>query len=782
MGPHGERPGESGPERTGQPRHRAGFREERDRLVVANGLVGLAFSTLASGTLVSVQHRPTHTEFLHGEEAAAEGYLWRLGLVTNGGARAWVSNRLCRQFGHRVEAAADGSLELRLIWSGLQAGAEQVEGEVVASWTVPAHGGTVVGQLLVRLPSHVQLFGVEFPCVCAVGASDPRVAERLVLPISEGMLIPEPRGMVTPAAGPRWAVRYPGEASVQLVAFSCGEATLALACHDATGSEKVFGVGGMARSNRLAMWVATEAIPDGEGSWSLGFPAAVSVVGGDWVEAAREYRQWAAQQPWCGRGRGGLRNLPAVLETAGLWVSFWGGPRAVGPVLRDLQRVVAAPLRLDWRCWHGCARGGAYPDYFPPREGLPVFAEAVEQVAESGVVMQLSFHGLMASAASHTWQVRGLASAAAEEPVGQDPSPLVMMCALTEEWQQVVADTARGIRGLGATGVYVEGLSGGGWSRCRRPEHGHQEGRDQVGRALRAVLSAARGPLSRGEAYLAADGLWEGALDIADVFITRDCAAERTGVFVGAEGRNHVRGPGFTPLVRWVPVPLFGAIYHPYTTLVGYGISLVNNQPYDPQWPAEKIASLHEPEDLMSRDFVEQFYVEVARAVVSGKQLMVTNLTQRQLRDDSARRKLAFVRAALQAQAWGEGKLLPFCDLVGLLRVEAEPLELEMLVNPEDSEPEARHVVRRRQEPVLGSVWAIPGGGVTVLLVNLHREAVEFAAPLGAAANGLPARARELAGRTFSPDSEAPPALLRVSGSELSGRLPGHSVFLVALR
>ncbi len=110
-------------------------------------------------------------------------------------------------------------------------------------------------------------------------------------------------------------------------------------------------------------------------------------------------------------------------------------------------------------------------------------------------------------------------------------------------------------------------------------------------------------------------------------------------------------------------------------------------------------------------------------------------------------------------------------------------IQVEMLVNPPGSEPERRRVVWRRQSPVLGSLWKPPGEGVVLVLVNIHREPVEFSASLKPSRMGsLGRRSLDVAGRTFSADSDASAGALRVAGSEVHGRLPPHAVFLVSAR
>jgi len=171
------------------------------------------------------------------------------------------------------------------------------------------------------------------------------------------------------------------------------------------------------------------------------------------------------------------------VEGHGLWVSFWGGPRAVGAVTHDLHRLVATPLKVDWRCWHGCVREGAYPDYFPPREGTEVFAQAMHQLAEAGMLTQLGFDGGRISPHSDAWRSEEAAASAIEsgaadtpEPADGEIHPLVPMCFLTDYWREQVSEIAARTLALGAGGVYLEGVIGSARPACRRPEHGHEVG------------------------------------------------------------------------------------------------------------------------------------------------------------------------------------------------------------------------------------------------------------------------------------------------------------------
>jgi len=469
--------------------------------------------------------------------------------------------------------------------------------------------------------------------------------------------------------------------------------------------------------------------------------------------------------------------LPALTSSYGLWASHWGSPQRASTAARQLQRLINVPIKLDWRCWHACARDGAYPDYFPPRDGDEAFAAAKQHLTEAGVLAQLNLNGLSASRDSEAWNAERaeryalLLSEDDDSPPLAIPSPahLSHMCPSTRYWREKLAALARQAVHLGADGLYLEGLTAARPLICRNSDHGHGPPvPTQWAAGIRAALTAVREAIGE-DTHLALDGPAELYLDLAHAFLSHHPAAERQ-----ARLADHL-GP------RWSPIPLFSSVYHDYTTLIGPDVSLVNHRPYDPLWPAAAIADLRNPPSLMARDYEPQFCLEVGRAVVWGHHPVLANFSPEQSRSEASPRKLAFLAAALRAQAWGAGALLPYSQFMGPLSIESSPAEIDLLINPVNSEPADRRLVRRSIQPVLGSAWRTPGSALALVLVNISHQAREFAARLRSSrlSPKLPLR---LLGRTFCEDGDVPAASLRTSGTEISGRLPGRCVVLVSLR
>jgi len=459
---------------------RAVCREERGRLLLTNPAFSLALST-TNGNILSLRHSQTDTEFIDSDEAAADGFLWRLEIAAEGTGPVALTNRDCAEFTYSTGYHRHhGNLRLWLQWSGFRAGAADIEGRVIAHLTFSPHKPTVLFEAEIQIPSHLDARSLAFPCVSALRGPDLLAEDSLFLPISGGALLSNPSSALRRHAGARWETVYPGPASLQLFGYCCGQtATLWLAPGDTAGAVKTMAASGMPRSDRLALTTTHHPTRRADGTLSLGYPCALGVVFGDWFEAAREYREWASEQPWCSQGRGGQRRVPAVTSSYGLWTSHWGGPSRTAGAARDLQRLMNVPIKLDWRCWHSCARDGHYPDYFPPRDGDDAFGRARQQLAEAGILAQFGINGLAASPQSEAWKSDHadryvlLQSPDDDAPPLPAQSDLAPMCPSTPYWREKLASLARLAVESGADGLHIEALTASPPMLCRSAHHDH---------------------------------------------------------------------------------------------------------------------------------------------------------------------------------------------------------------------------------------------------------------------------------------------------------------------
>ena len=710
------------------------FGEETDRLILANAHLSIAFSR-AHGAIVSLAGRQAHLDVVEPAEAAADGALWQLAVVGAGEEPRVVTGRACGGFSYELATGQRGELRLRMEWEDLAVGAARLAGRVVVVATLAPDATSVWFAPRVELAESANLRWLALPCLGALGASDPMVEEALFIPLAGGLLVGEPRAALAPPGGGRtWRVAYPASASLQM--FGCcydERMTVWLSSADSQARPKVLQASAMPRSSRLALSVEHYPVQAQDGTWSLGYQVGIGVSAGDWAQAAQDYRAWASGQPWCSRGRGGERQRPALSRGHGLWLAHRGDPLSAVAATRELQRAVNMPVKLHWRDWHEPGHRVSEAGGLSPRGGEAAFAEAKRHLADAGVLAQLSLEGVLG-----------------------EPAPDEREAARSR-----LASLAREAARWGFEGLCL-GVSGPGMSRPNdRPGAGARG--DDATADLRTMLAVAREAVGS-EAQLALCEFREPLLELMDAALSPLAAAERAGLF--AEGFG----------LRWSPIPLAAAVYHDYTTTIGPGACLVNERPD----AAARLASGEGPGTAGAgpgRDWQGQFCLEVARAVTWGQQVMLADFTSDQVRNDANRRKLAFLAAVLRAQAWGVGALLPLSGLLGLLRIEAEPVEVELLADVAGT----RRLVRRSIAPVLGSAWRTPGDTVAVVLVSIHSQATEFATRLRSGRLGV-SLPLQLVGRTFSEDGDVPGAELRALGSEIGGRIPARSVVLLSLR
>ncbi|MFB3882360.1 MAG: DUF6259 domain-containing protein [Armatimonadota bacterium] len=772
-----------------EPTSQASYHESDGRLVLANPWLRVELSA-TDGTICSLLLRQIDAQLTEADEAAGAGTLWQLDIASPDGGRHTVTNRDCAGFSHTVgRHRHQGALRLWLQWSGFRVGSGVIEAALTAEVSFPDDSAHIVFSEEVELPAGYAVSSLAFPCVHAVGCPDPLEEDGLFLPLSGGVFLPSPGSLAPGGERPTWRADYPGPASLQLFGYSCGErVALWLAAQDQQGARKTLAASRMPSSSRLRLWIEHTPRVRADGHWSAGYSSAIGLVSGDWFEAAREYRLWAAAQPWASAGRRGERILPPLTTAYGLWASYWGGARRCVSAMRELQRMVNAPIKLDWRCWHACARDGAYPDYLPPRDGEDALSAAESQLGDAGVLDQFSINALLASQQSSAWQQHDLSphalqpSGGASPPAlipaeGRAPAALHMMCPGDPHWRGIIAEVARAVTERGADGVLLEDLGSAAALTCDAANHGHHpplwEGHScpdpaQWSCAVRGLLAEVRRAIGA-KRQLATDEVNEQYLAAADAFFSPHAGAERQLALRQEFGH------------RWTPIPLFAAVYHDYTSVIGPAVSLSSPRPHDPAWPASVIAEFREPAHVMQRDYQTQFCLEVARALTWGYEPLLEGFLPEQARDESSRHKLAFLAAALRAQAWGIGALIPQSQFMGPIAVECPAIEADMLVNPPRSTAAERRFRRQSLPSVLASAWRVPGGGLALVLVNINQQAVEFTARLRSArlSPQLPLR---MMGRTFSEDGDVPAASLGASGTDITGKLPRRAIVLVSLR
>jgi hypothetical protein len=288
-----------------------------------------------------------------------------------------------------------------------------------------------------------------------------------------------------------WQGVYPsGWTTMQFMAAydAAGESGFYVSMNDSYGSLCTLTSQGDSRG-RLTF--SYDHLPPAESSVTLSGEATWQVLRGDWVDAARLYREWVRREAsWYPRefmSSDGRRDTPPWMRELCFWILDFGGPKEIVDRVKALQRFMGVPVGAHWYHWHQNPWDNDYPHFFPPKEG---FREALSDLDRSSVYAMPYINGRYWDMRDRGIENREFASvrpwAAKKEDGGlyvdsfgsveSDGSQVqfAVMCPRTEVWKKRVASlTDRLFREYGARAVYVDSVGAGAAVPCYEPHHGH---------------------------------------------------------------------------------------------------------------------------------------------------------------------------------------------------------------------------------------------------------------------------------------------------------------------
>lgn len=354
---------------------------------------------------------------------------------------------------------------------------------------------------------------IRFPGIALkLPFSDTGDGDRVLRPECDGSLLSNPGFNRRDSA-----LRYPGMASLQMMAAFDATAGLYLAARDTRGQTKSFCSRSTGKALELSIRHNQPRVP--VTSWELGYEVdlaglrpAAGTRAMSWEVAAEVYRTWAIQQPWC-------RQTSAQRVASGAVPSWLGEPSlvltyslrgqlpdgTVGnriPLLveqadrwREVMGVPVTCLIISWEkldTW-------VTPDYFPPYGGDAGFAALTQALHQHGHRTMVFLSGLHWTlhkelADSDRPQVKvdqqaefegkGRASAICGEDgmpeihgkPGEGIGQHATICAATPLAREILQGTARRCQALGIDCVQVDQIVGGGMRDCFQAAHGHPPG------------------------------------------------------------------------------------------------------------------------------------------------------------------------------------------------------------------------------------------------------------------------------------------------------------------
>ena len=564
---------------------------------LTNGSISLKFDS-TDGRLVSMMDEKTGNEFIDAE--AVCGPLWKI--FTPEGEMQ------CSEFeysGTRSEAPGAMSLEWKS-GNGIKVtvSVRLDEEKPLCYWKVFLEGISGKDVLAVRCPV---IQGIE-----RMENEDLAVSTWL------GSVIHDPHSPLGEGMKERsFAWDSPGILSMQMLSLYDREngSGLYLASNDTLSQSKRFE---LRMDTEHTEYSLENFLPfrSGEDSYSTGYEAVTGSLRGDWLTAAKIYREWAQDQRWCRESRFHGGQIPRWVTKTGLWVWNRGFSDNVLTEARHMKHRLGIPVSVLWHWWHGCSYDEGFPEYLPPREGGGHFIKAVKKARKDNVNAIVYMNSFQWGNSTESYVNEHAEDHAAKQFDGSlytstanifTGRQITPMCLGDEYWREKyssIADTA--ICKYGVSGIYMDQACSS--IKCYDKSHGHTLGGGNYwteGFARQASRIREKVGDRRKGIVLAGEGSGEDWIPSLDLFLTLEASRER------------YLGTGETEVL-----PLYQAVYHDYAITFGSYSSLVY-PPYDDLWPDEfRPANRETP---LPDSFDSQFRMEQARSFVYGMQPTLAN-------------------------------------------------------------------------------------------------------------------------------------------------------------
>jgi hypothetical protein len=387
------------------------------------------------------------------------GTLWQLELRGKTGDTFTVDNTV------RCKTSSTKEAELLvLLWSGIDLPGE--EGALDVQVTIELPPSSQLSFWTITVENRSESWGiwvVDFPYISGIKAE----GAKLAYPQFLGRLVELPEALPIKTTYPS------SSATMQFSAVIRGSKGLYLAAYDPGCFYKEF-LYEVGMNYRMRNFPEEMGLPGKD--FTLPYKAVVGVFEGDWVDAAKIYREWATEQRWCSKGNLSERkDIPSWFKEISVW--FVGGPSENMIKLREFLDV---PVAFHWYNWHQIPFDKFYPDYFPPKEG---FEDKVQELHKARIKVMPYINARLWDTASKSWQSEN------PEPYTTKNSELEkyiehwanqnhsVMCPYTEFWQRKVSEIVRRLVGeYKVDGVYLDQIASMLPVLCFDESHAHPVG------------------------------------------------------------------------------------------------------------------------------------------------------------------------------------------------------------------------------------------------------------------------------------------------------------------
>jgi len=391
--------------------------------------------------------------------------------------------------------------------------------------------------------------------------------DQVLIPKYSGTLLPNPV-----AGNINKNLYYPRgwSATMQFLAYYNAQYGIYLGFHDPGASLKHFIIRATnGHLNFRGTWPAADKTVAGN-DFHMDGPFELDLFTGDWFDAARIYKQWAAQHAEYWPKMTAERKLrQAALGRINVWGTYMEDTSVSMATMQNemtdfialFQDDLDIPVGIHWYRWNDKDFDNDYPDYFPERDGMSALIDDIQRSGNAAVMPYINGR-LYDTDLTGDWDYTSLGKPSATKKEGGtaytqhfNNNTFAVMCPTRTGWQDILKDASTQLTGrIGAGGIYLDMVAAAGPTECMDPDHHHPLGgghwwRDGY-REMFAKIRTAMAPVK----FVVVEGGADYMADQVDGFLTDGWQADNL-------------------------VPAFQAVYGGRVQLVGKGAKAAYNDP-----------------------------------------------------------------------------------------------------------------------------------------------------------------------------------------------------------
>lgn len=285
----------------------------------------------------------------------------------------------------------------------------------------------------------------------------------------------------------RLDMRYPdgwGSMSMQFIGASCDNNSVYMATHDPFAWKKNFVI---EPGNEYYVKVYAEDMGVPGSDFNDPFPFMLGVFSGDWLTAAKIYREFALTTPWVSKGKvSEAESTPQSFKDASLWMRAWEYPVSEPVEYKKKMEewkyaleYFEVPLGFHWYNWSENDFDTHYPHFFPVKKGVKEFTS---ELTDMGVVVMPYINGRIVDMRNE--DISEFVPLAAKKYDGttyeekyRNEVPQMVMCPTSEAYQDTIVESVKRLaEDLCFNSIYIDQIAAAPSNLCFDTTHGHPLG------------------------------------------------------------------------------------------------------------------------------------------------------------------------------------------------------------------------------------------------------------------------------------------------------------------